>query len=501
MSTRSLSRLPLGGCVGCVRARVGRAAVTPPLFRRFVVVPSPCSARGGHAQVGALGGRATLASESEEHRPAHSPAIFTAYGNRRRRKSALPSFASQFSSYSSDYVTKCGDASAWEAFKGKGPVPLAEGEVHVWWVQGDEIRRFAQGDTPPRHTAPHLAPTRMDAPVQAAAGGFQPPPAARQWLGPGPPTGAAPGGPRTECVPRCPPTGPASAARADKERVSALWGTLSAEERDECGAGGGAQARGEEAGAASRVLSKAAARAVLALYTGGDPGALSIVRSPHGKPRLELPGVPRRQRLEYSVTHTGAALGVAVGRGVGVGLDAEGGGRQTSRDPVRLARRRMHPGEARRLEELAAAEGEGAARRMFVALWTAKEAYVKAAARGISAPPGLRSFSVDLPWPLPRAGGGGRIRLSLDEAQGPQLSGGSGGPGDDPYEGRDDGFAHWVGLMEPGEGLLSSLCLRWRRGEGSPSPRLSRAFTFSPGGWVMERPRGGLGILAATGDA
>lgn len=119
------------------------------------------------------------------------------------------------------------------------------------------------------------------------------------------------------------------------------------------------QATGEPA-VAARVVSRATARTILSLYTDSiRPKDVEIRRMSHGKPRVHSPGVALDDSIEFSVTHTRGMLGIAVARGVGVGLDAERLDRGTTRDVVKLARRRMSASEAETVAELERAHGKG----------------------------------------------------------------------------------------------------------------------------------------------
>ncbi|MFF3844555.1 4'-phosphopantetheinyl transferase family protein [Streptomyces sp. NPDC002328] len=107
---------------------------------------------------------------------------------------------------------------------------------------------------------------------------------------------------------------------------------------------------------------------------------------PHGKPGLAA--APHAD-VGFSVTHSGDVVGVAVGRGVAVGLDAEE--RDAALDvatvaPVALTDRELtalnaHPATAR-----AAA---------FLRTWTRKEAVLKALGVGLTVP--LRRLEVSAP--------------------------------------------------------------------------------------------------------
>lgn len=185
----------------------------------------------------------------------------------------------------------------------------------------------------------------------------------------------------------------------------------------------------ESNGRKVRMVARAFARSILARYLAAEaspepaphPSSLRFVRNAHGKPELLHPSVARDQtccgvatsadyveeareyergvaslkdptgsRLRFNVTHTAGLIGVAIARGVSVGIDAEKMSRRTRNDPLRLARRRFSESEIRQLEALV---DEDSRNEHFLRIWTLKEAYVKALGRGINAPPGLSGFS------------------------------------------------------------------------------------------------------------
>ncbi|DBA72068.1 TPA: hypothetical protein ACH3X2_010798 [Trebouxia sp. C0005] len=124
-----------------------------------------------------------------------------------------------------------------------------------------------------------------------------------------------------------------------------------------------------------------------------EPPSLRFERNAHGKPELswEEADAQPDPPIHFSLTHTSSLLGIAVSCGSLVGLDVEESNRHTKADPLRLARRRLAPLELASLEAIQSTEGRAG---RFVQLWTLKEAYVKAVGQGISAPPGLKGFSV-----------------------------------------------------------------------------------------------------------
>jgi len=109
---------------------------------------------------------------------------------------------------------------------------------------------------------------------------------------------------------------------------------------------------------------------------------------------------------------------------------------------MRIARRYFTEAETAVIER---ASDEEARRRLFVRMWTLKEAYVKAIGRGIGAPPGLSSFGFDL---------------------GPHVSDDIVFLPGDNEPGRHDAWS--FRLLEPVDGSLAALCLKRpgrRRGE------------------------------------
>ena len=131
---------------------------------------------------------------------------------------------------------------------------------------------------------------------------------------------------------------------------------------------------------ATRVL----ARAALSRYTGVTPEAWVLGVGSYGKPRVLSPdGAP-----EFNLANTEGLVVCAVTAKGEVGVDVEpieGKG-----DPVELAE------TAFSAEEVAAVRAAPASerRRLFVALWTLKEAYLKARGLGMALP--TNRFTVTL---------------------------------------------------------------------------------------------------------
>ena len=122
------------------------------------------------------------------------------------------------------------------------------------------------------------------------------------------------------------------------------------------------------------LVSRALVRTVLAGYRGIEPAALTFVHNPRGKPELADPGRPP---LRFNLSHSDGLAVCAVVREARVGVDVEGGHRQVDQS---LAERFFAPQEARWLGELEGADH----REGFLALWTLKEAYLKARGEGLS---------------------------------------------------------------------------------------------------------------------
>ena len=115
-------------------------------------------------------------------------------------------------------------------------------------------------------------------------------------------------------------------------------------------------------------------RDVVGRYVGRALVDGDFVRGEHGKPALR-----DAARLRFNLTHCAGAALVAIADGVEVGVDVEAtGGR--ARPYAALARRYFRGTEA----DWIAAQPAASVQSAFVALWTAKEAVLKATGRGIA---------------------------------------------------------------------------------------------------------------------
>src|SRR4051794_11215503 len=127
-------------------------------------------------------------------------------------------------------------------------------------------------------------------------------------------------------------------------------------------------------------------RLLLARALATEPAAVELTHAePHGKPRL---GRPARD-LEFSVSHSGERVVVALAVGTPVGVDVQRVRADLSLD--RVGRALLSADEA---ETMARVPAAGRPRALAV-WWTRKEALVKATGEGLSVP--LPSFAVTPP--------------------------------------------------------------------------------------------------------
>jgi 4'-phosphopantetheinyl transferase len=124
-------------------------------------------------------------------------------------------------------------------------------------------------------------------------------------------------------------------------------------------------------------------RLLLGRYLGADPARLRFNVNAFGKPSLA--GMPST-RMTFNLSHSEDAVVIAITEGRDLGVDVEA--IRTVSDAEAIARRHFAAAERDRLAGAAANERD----RVFLRLWTRKEAYVKAEGRGLSIP--LDSFDV-----------------------------------------------------------------------------------------------------------
>lgn len=131
--------------------------------------------------------------------------------------------------------------------------------------------------------------------------------------------------------------------------------------------------------------------ALLAGYLGVPAGAVQLTEGPHGRPQL---GPAHGDILDLNWSHSGGCALVAIGRGVAPGIDVER--RRPRPRALELAQRYFHPAETAWL----AAQPIDRREEAFLALWTAKEAVLKALGRGLAF--GLHRLEIGLETAVPQ---------------------------------------------------------------------------------------------------
>lgn len=126
------------------------------------------------------------------------------------------------------------------------------------------------------------------------------------------------------------------------------------------------------------LLARAMAREALSRISGTDPASWELVAGDHGRP--EPAGPHPHGPLRFNLSHTEGLVVCAVSRRHDVGVDVESS--QRAMPVAEIAGRFFSAGEA---AEVAAAP-EASRRERFLAIWTLKEAYLKARGFGLSLP-------------------------------------------------------------------------------------------------------------------
>jgi 4'-phosphopantetheinyl transferase len=134
------------------------------------------------------------------------------------------------------------------------------------------------------------------------------------------------------------------------------------------------------------LLARGLARTVLARYAGGTPEQIRFGTTATGKPVLAQPD--DAEPLHFNLSHSHGVVACAVTRDGPVGVDVELAERRL--EFLALAGRYFAPAEVEYLGRLGAGELPAA----FFAVWTLKEAFVKAIGQGLSFP--LDSFAFEL---------------------------------------------------------------------------------------------------------
>lgn len=166
----------------------------------------------------------------------------------------------------------------------------------------------------------------------------------------------------------------------DDPRLLAL---LSADER------GRLEKRSLERPRREYLITRALLRTTLSRYLPVDPLAWRFIAGEHGKPSVASPAVP----FHFNLTHTHGLVALALAHEAELGIDAED---LTRHAALEITDRFFAPLEAQALWALPPAEQP----ERFFLLWTLKEAYLKACARGLSVP--LSHFWIDLRAGAPR---------------------------------------------------------------------------------------------------
>jgi 4'-phosphopantetheinyl transferase len=119
-----------------------------------------------------------------------------------------------------------------------------------------------------------------------------------------------------------------------------------------------------------------------------EPGRWRFVRGAHGRPEIDIAACPDAAGLRFNLTHTRGLVCCALTREQPIGVDAEC--RRRMADTRAIAERFFAPDEAAAVAA-SGAPGSAAEAATFRALWTLKEAYIKALGRGLSM--GLDGFA------------------------------------------------------------------------------------------------------------
>ncbi len=147
-------------------------------------------------------------------------------------------------------------------------------------------------------------------------------------------------------------------------------------------------------------------RTSLSRYAPVPPGDWAFEKNAFGRP--EIAGPPEADALRFSLSHTDGLVACAVTKQSDIGVDVEMTSRRT---PVlELAERFFAPEEHRMLREAPADQHND----MFLAVWTLKEAYIKARGMGLSL--GLDRFAF-----VVSGGGGADVRFHDDLNDDPGL--------------------------------------------------------------------------------
>lgn len=187
------------------------------------------------------------------------------------------------------------------------------------------------------------------------------------------------------------------------------------------------------------LVTRAMVRYVLSLYCpDATPAQWTFTRTRHGRPLISGPQCA--PAIAFNVSHTQGLVCLLVSLHARCGIDAEGMSRK--RDYMHIARRFFHREEYEQLLQLPAEQQT----RRFYALWTLKEAYVKARGGGLSIPLDSFNFQFDE----------SRRRIRLD-----------------PTSSDDAASSNFWQLM-PDQGRQLSIAIHANEGEAAPSVLMAR---------------------------
>jgi 4'-phosphopantetheinyl transferase len=133
-------------------------------------------------------------------------------------------------------------------------------------------------------------------------------------------------------------------------------------------------------------VTRALVRTALSRYAAVAPSSWCFARSDHGRPLVT--GPPKGLGLSFSVTHTRGLIACLITRHPCAAIDVEA--IQPVDDALEIATRYF---AAREVAALRAQRGVDRD-RLFLALWTLKEAYLKARGRGLTLPLDSATFSL-----------------------------------------------------------------------------------------------------------
>jgi 4'-phosphopantetheinyl transferase len=174
--------------------------------------------------------------------------------------------------------------------------------------------------------------------------------------------------------------------RAELDRspfeVQALDGALSPEERKR------AERFRFDRDRVRFICARGVLRSILSLYLGVPPESLAIEYGRHGKPFLG--GQREPGALQFNLSHSAGLAAVALARGKDIGVDIERVNPELEID--RIASQYFEPAEVLALERLPGPMRVPA----FFALWTRKEALLKALGEGLGWDLDLQGFEVPL---------------------------------------------------------------------------------------------------------